>query len=184
MAPTHGGQQTPTTVNDYVVLPLTIPSTSALPRATKHYLYLRPNAPKVPTADTPREVFLVNVPIDATELHMRSMFAEQLGGARVERIEFEGARTGAARKVTAPVAGQSSKKRKRGSEGADGGVPLPETWDREIRRSGGTAVATFVDAASADMALKEAKKAARSGKEVVWAKGVEERVPELGSASE
>lgn len=184
MAPSQKPSQTPTAVHDYTVLPLTLPPTPSFPTATKHYLYLRPNAPKMPTDDTPREVFLVNLPIDTTELHIRSLFADQLSGARIEKVEFEGTRTGAGRKVTAPVAPKVGKKRKRGGEGeADGEVLLPETWEREVRRSGSTAVATFVDAASAEMGMKEVKRAAKGAKEVVWGLGVDERVAGLGSAS-
>ena len=185
MAPAEKSSRTPTTVHEYTVLPLTLPATTALPKTTKHHLYLRSNAPKVPTDDTPREVFAVNLPIDASETHMRSLFAEQLGGARIEKVEFEGTRTGAGRKVTAPVAPKVGKKRKRGPDGGgeNGEVLLPETWDREVRRSGSTAVVTFVDVASADMALKETRKASKAGKEVVWGKGVEEKLPALGSAS-
>ena len=72
-----------TTVNDFVVLPLRCPALPSFPKETTHHLYLRANTPKVPTVDTPRELFLVNVPIDATETHIRSLFADQLGGARI-----------------------------------------------------------------------------------------------------
>lgn len=174
-----------TTVNDFVALPIRYNVTSSVPRETTHYLYLRANAPKVPTEDTPREVFLVNVPSDATESHIRALFADSLGGARVESIAFEGTRVG--KGITAPVA-PARKKRKRGQD--ENGVPtepaevgkLPEVWDREVHRSGGTAVATLVDQASVELALKEARRAAKNGKEIVWGAGAESKVPSLGSA--
>ena len=176
-----------TTVNDFTVLPLHLPAQPSFPKETTHYLYLRANAPKVPTAETPREVFLVNVPIDATETHVRSLFADQLGGARVEHVAFEGARVG--KGISAPVAPVNRKKRKRGIEGAphgeNGGEEvgrLPGVWNREMHRSGGTALVTFVDAASAQLALKETRRAVKSGREIVWRAGVNDKVPPLGSA--
>ncbi|KAL2351192.1 ribosomal RNA-processing protein 7-domain-containing protein [Cryomyces antarcticus] len=177
----------PLKVADYTVLPLAVPPLPTYPKQTIHYLYLRQHNPKVADADTPRSLFLVNVPIDTTEAHIRSLFADQLGGARVEYAEFEGARS--SRKTTAPVAPSvpaKGRKRKRGQDGVgedeEDVAKLPETWDRELRRSGSTAVVVFVDRASAEMALKEARRAAKGGKEVVWGKGVEGKVPALGSA--
>lgn len=178
-----------TTVNDFVVLPLRCPALPSLPKETTHHLYIRANAPKVPTTDTPRELFLVNVPVDATEVHIRSLFADQLGGARIENVAFEGARVG--KGITAPVA-PAKRKRKRDQDGEDGEDgedsaaqvgQLPATYDRSVHRSGSTAVATFVDKASAELALKEAKKAAKSSKATItWAAGVESKVSPLGSA--
>ncbi|KJX96589.1 meiotic recombination protein dmc1 [Zymoseptoria brevis] len=174
------------TVNDFSVLPIRIPAQPVFPKEATHYLYVRANAPKVPTENTPRELFLVNVPIDATEKHIRNLFANQLGGVRVESVAFEGARVGKA--INAPVAPvQQGKKRKRGADGEDGAqLPeevgaLPEVWDRELHRSGGTAIVTFVDKVSAEMALKEVKRAIKNKSDIVWTseKGV---APPLGSA--
>ncbi|QIW97007.1 hypothetical protein AMS68_002525 [Peltaster fructicola] len=173
-------QQIPSSVNELTVLPLKYPATKAFPQDATHYLYLRANAPKLPTEDTPREVFLVNVPIDATELHIKSLFANQLGGPRVESVSFEGTRIG--RGITAPVA--SKKKRKRGEDepaqlARDVGA-LPKVWDRDLHQSGSTAVVTFVDKPSAEMAMREAKKAAKSSKGIVWALDMDGKVPSLG----
>lgn len=189
MAPSKPSSRVPVTINEYTVLPLTVPSTHSFPTPTKHHLYLRANAPKIPTETTAREVFAVNIPVDATEAHIRSLFADQLGGPRVESVEFEGARTGASRKVTAPVAPAVKKSRKRkraedGGEDGEGARLLPETWDREVRRSGSTCVILFVDESSRDVALREARKASKSGREVVWGQGVEGRVPALGLSRE
>lgn len=105
---------------------------------------------------------------------------------RISSVEFEGARTG--RKITAPVAPavKKSRKRKRADEGVEEGgeVRLPEIWDRVIRGSGSTGVVTFVDEASAETALKEARRAAKGGREVVWGMGVEEKVAPLGLSRE
>jgi ribosomal RNA-processing protein 7 len=179
---------TATTVNDFIVLPLRCPAVPSFPKETTHHLYIRANAPKVPTTDTPRELFLVNVPIDATETHVRSLFADQLGGARIENVAFESARVG--KGITAPVA-PARRKRKRDQNGEDADDAedsaaqvgqLPATYDRSVHRSGSTAVATFVDKASAELALKEAKKAIKSSKPITWAAGVSSKVSPLGSA--
>jgi ribosomal RNA-processing protein 7 len=186
----------PTSVNEYTILPLSIPATPAFPQPTTHYLYLRPNAPKIPTDNTSREVFVVNLPIDATEPHLRALFAKHGGGARVSHVEFEGQRTG--RKVTAPVTssgtgglGGSSRKRKRGGLEREKEVKglLPEVWDRSVGRSGNTCVVLFVDAAAAELCLREVKKGVKGGREFVWGtstaatESVEDKVPALGAAS-
>lgn len=177
-----------TQIRDFTALPIRYPALQAFPKESTHYLYLRANAPKVPTDDTQRELFLVNVPVDTTDLHLRSLFADQLGGARVEAVDFEDARV--VKGIKAPVVryeGKRGKKRKRVDDdgeqelGEEVGL-LPEVWDRELHRSGGTAVVQFVDRASAEMALRETKRAVKSGKEIKWGAGVEGKVPPLGSA--
>lgn len=179
------GQKIPPTVHDFVILPLRLPPQPSYPKEATHYLYLRANAPKVSTDDTPREVFLVNVPSDATETHIRSLFADQLGGARIENVAFEGARVG--RGISAPVAPTQSKKRKRGIDEneatteAEVGL-LPETWERDIHRSGATAIVTFVDQASAQLALKEAKRATKSKRDITWGAGISSKSAPLGHA--
>ncbi|KAK5728710.1 hypothetical protein LTR15_001849 [Elasticomyces elasticus] len=177
----------PLAVNDFTVLPLQYPPLASYPQASTHYLYLRANAPKVPTEDTPRELFLVNVPVDATEIHLRSLSADHLGGGRVESVAFEGTkRTG--KGITAPVVSAKSrgKKRKRGAENEDADTEqevgkLPEVWDRQLHSSGGTAVVTFVDRPSAELALKEARRAAKGGRRIVWGAGVDGKIAPLGT---
>jgi len=165
----------PSQVLDFTVLP-------SFPRETTHYLYVRANAPRVPTENTAREVFIKNVPIDATETHIKALFADYLGGVRVESVEFEDAKVG--KGTTVPTL--QGKKRKRGADD-DEAKPeevgqLPEVWDREVHRSGGTAVVRCVDRPSAEIALREAKRAVTTGKEIVWGAGVGAKVPPLGKA--
>lgn len=178
----------PLTVQDYVVLPLYCPGVPSFPRPTTHYLYLRHNVPKVPTPDTPKEIFLVNIPTDTTLSHLKSLFTEQLdGAARVERVDFENINAHPGQSAAAPASSAvAGKKRKRGRGGASavGGdvVALPDVWDRELHAGGCTAIVTFVDAASADLALRMASKAAKSHRRVVWAQGLASTLPALGSA--
>ena len=179
--------QIATAVQDFIILPLHLPPQKSYPKEATHYIYVRPNAPRVPTEDTLRELFLVNVPVDATEAYFRSLFADQLGGARVEEVEFEDARVG--KGIKAPVTAPSSKrgkKRKRAPEVAEEDAKevglLPETWDRELHRSGGTAVLRFVDRASAEMALREVRRAVKNGRKIMWEVKNSDTVPPLGSA--
>ncbi|KXL49748.1 hypothetical protein M433DRAFT_74227 [Acidomyces richmondensis BFW] len=186
MAP-RGQDTIISTVADFTVLPIHFPPLPSYPKTSTHYLYLRANAPKIPTEDTPREVFLVNVPVDATEMHLRSLFADQLGGARIESVAFEGTRVG--KGLTAPVAPMKKGKKRRRSEAEENesmskeevGI-LPNIWDRELHRSGGTAIVTFIDQPSAQLALKEARKVLKSRKDIIWGLGVEDRIPSLGYA--
>lgn len=172
-------KQVPAQVQDFTALPLRLPQQRSYQREATHYLYLRPNRPRVPTPDTEREIFLVNVPFDSTLQNLRILFADELGGGRVEDVEFE--ETGAVGKgIKAPAvvgseggAGKKSKKRKRGAEehaegeGEEVGQ-LPPTCERPLHRSGATAVLRFVDATSAALALRAASKAAKTGRPAQW----------------
>jgi len=80
-----------------------------------------------------------------------------------------------------------SKKRKRGEESvADLDTELPQIWDRDLGRSGSTAVVVLVDEKSVEGALKAVRKLHKSKSKddmwPVWGAGVEGKVPALGSA--
>lgn len=176
-------------VDDYAVLTLTIPPSSAFPKPATHTLYLRPHAPKIPTETDSRSLFIVNVPIDSTAAHFRAVFVSLIGAGRFESITFghDKQTPSAPGQVTAAVP-KKGKKRKRAVEEdfTEADVKLPPVWDRELRRSGSTAVATFVDQKSVEAALKAVRKLHKShpkqGEWPVWGKGVEDTVPALGSA--
>ena len=170
-----------TQVLDFTILPIRRPAITSFPKKTTHYLYIRSNVPRLPTEDTPRELFLANIPVDATETHVRALFVEYLGGVRLESVVFEDARVG--KGIKAPVV--HGKKRKRGVEDGDDGQEvgqLPDIWDREVHRSGGTAVVKCVDRPSAEIALREARKVAKGVKEIVWGGSADQKVPQLGRA--
>lgn len=176
----------PTSINSFTVLPLTLPPQPGLPEAyndAKHYLYIKTHTPSQPTPSTDRSLFVANVPIDASESSLRTLFAEQLGGSRVSHVEFE------SNIPTAPVhkrrkeadeeaeqAESRGKKRKREREEeavAEGVVEdeesaLPRIWNGELRASGSAAVVVFVDKGSAKGALREVQKAAGARREVLW----------------
>ncbi|KAL5339296.1 ribosomal RNA-processing protein 7-domain-containing protein [Aspergillus crustosus] len=181
-------------ISGYTALPLTLPSTPSFPTPATHYLYLRTHEPRIPDLDTQRSLFLVNVPIDTTETHLRHLFGTQLSSGRVERVEFESARAGKKGGAGAHIAllqgtnVAKGKKRKRVTadelEERLAAVSLPSTWDRSLQRSGTHAVVVFVDRASMEASLKAAKKAAKKlskGKGIVWGDGIEgSKVPPLG----
>ncbi|GME35915.1 hypothetical protein GTA08_BOTSDO09604 [Neofusicoccum parvum] len=163
MAPSRA----PLKAGDYTVLPLTVSALPSYPHETTHYLYIRPHAPKVPDADTPRSLFASNLPIDATEASLRALFAKQLGGARIERVDIEGARPKKSGRGSV-ISAKAGKKRKRGAEISFGDIELPQTWDAEILSSGSGAVLVFVDKTSAEMAMKEISRAAKKRAEILW----------------
>lgn len=182
---------TPLHIAGYAIFPLSLPPLPSFPTAATHYLYLAPHQPKIPTATASRSLFLVNVPFDATEIHIKHLLSAQIGlpVGRIEDVQFESQRksgpAGDSLSIQKPA--KMGKKRKRGSDRdylADmEGAALPSVWDRELQTKGLTAVVMFVDRASMDAALKAVKAARKEKIEPVWGEGVDSKVPALGSAS-
>jgi hypothetical protein len=173
----------------YTVLPLQLPETRTYPKPATHYLYLRPHEPRIPDADTPRSLFVVNIPIDTTETHLRHLFGAQLASGRVERVEFEALPTkkkGLTLATTTQGNVTKSKKRKRVTaddlQSQLDSIALPPHWDRELQKSGARAVVVFVDKPSMEASLKAARKAAKKAPPV-WGAGLDDgggRLPALG----
>ncbi|KAI5288783.1 Ribosomal RNA-processing protein 7 [Ascosphaera aggregata] len=181
----------PRTIADYIVLPIGLPSLPSFPEAAAHYLYLRPHEPKVPSPDSARSLFLVNVPTTSTEAHFKHLFGSQLSSGRVERVEFHDAPSKSKKHNPGMRVKKQSKKRKRNNnetldelqETLDT-ITLPSPWDRELQGSGSHAVAVFVDRASMEASLKAAEKASKSKTPlIIWGEGVEstDKVEPLGS---
>jgi ribosomal RNA-processing protein 7 len=179
-------------IGDYTVLPLSLPPTAAYPTPATHTLYVRPHAPKIPTESDARSLFVVNVPVDSAPAHFKTVFASLIGAGRVEDVRFEHDKRNASG-VTAVQAievaskKEKNKKRKRGAqEPMEVDTELPQIWDRELRRSGTTAVVVLVDEKSVESTLKAVRKLHKSKskdeKWPVWPQGVEDKVPALGSA--
>ncbi|KFY93732.1 hypothetical protein V500_03552 [Pseudogymnoascus sp. VKM F-4518 (FW-2643)] len=173
-------------IGEYSILPVSIPETSAYAVKAVHSIYVRPHAPKIPTPSDSRSLFLVNIPIDSTEQHIRSIFSSLLGAGRFETVIFENERQNAPLVAETKLV-QSGKNKKR--KHADAVVDiaetaedaLPKAWDRNLHRSGSTAVAVLADARCVEHALKAIKKANKSGEYPVWGAGVS-GVPTLGSS--
>ncbi|KAJ5698209.1 Ribosomal RNA-processing protein 7 [Penicillium macrosclerotiorum] len=175
-------------VAGYTTLPLELPSTPSFPTPATHYLYLRPHEPRIPDPDSPRSLFIVNIPIDTTDTHLRHLFGTQLAAGRVERVSFEDVpmkKRAAATATTEANLSHRSKKRKRVN--ADDlqahldDISVPSTWDRKLQKSGAHAIVVFADKPSMDASLKAAAKAARKGTALVWGAGIQaSRTPALG----
>jgi ribosomal RNA-processing protein 7 len=176
------------TIRSYTILPLNIPRTPAFPKSTTHTVYLQPHTPKIPSEADSRSLFLVNTPIDATPGHIRGVIADLLGAAgRVEDVHFDGEKRKPVPLTDVVPVGSSNKKRKRGHEDASLELDesLPEVWDRPLHRSGSTAIVVFVDTKSVEAVLKSIRQIHKSGKTErfpVWGRGVENKVPPLGSS--
>lgn len=183
----------PLEIAGYTIFLLSLPPLPSFPEAATHYLYLAPHQPRIPTPTASRSLFLVNIPFDSTEIHIKHLFSTQIGlpAGRIENVQFEGQRRkgGGTHEPPSSEASQDtkSKKRKRGKsggmlEGIEGTV-LPSVWDRDLQTNGLTAVVLFVDRASMEAALKAVKVIRKERREPVWGEGLEGKVPALGSAS-
>ncbi|PSK48603.1 Ribosomal RNA-processing protein 7 [Elsinoe australis] len=174
----------PTPIQDYSVLPLTLPSVPSFPHPTTHNLYIRPHSPKdTASGDPTTSLFLVNLPISTTPPHIRHLFTTHLGAYRISSITFD------THGPAPSTASKSSRKRKRGAASAasaddlEAQHPWPQVWDRALHPSGSTAVVTFVDAASASGAMGAVRKASKARAPLPFFAGeVEGKVPALGVA--
>ena len=181
---------TPLEISGYLIFPLSLPPLPSFPTAATHFLYLAKHEPKIPTVSTSRSLFLVNVPFDATDAHIKRLFSTQLDlpSGRIEDVKFEGEKV-VAEDMTIPLStshtpAKKGKKRKRpldaqkrpGIECAE----LPTTWDRQLKGFGRSAVVVFVDQASLDAVIRAVNKSRKDKKEPVWGEGLEESIPSLG----
>lgn len=185
--------QIPLQIAGYTIFLLSLPPLTSFPEAATHYLYLAPHQPRIPSPTASRSLFLVNIPFDSTEIHIKHLFSTQIGlpAGRIENVQFEGQRRkdSGTHEPPGPEASQNrkSKKRKRGKSGGifEGieGTALSSVWDRDLQTNGLTAVVLFVDRASMEAALKAVKVIRKERREPVWGEGLEGKVPALGSAS-
>ncbi|KAG8533772.1 uncharacterized protein KY384_001513 [Bacidia gigantensis] len=161
----------PSQIAGYIVFPLSLPPLPALALKATHYLYIGLHQPKLPSSTASRSLFLVNLPFDATELHLRYLFSSQIGlpAGRIEEVQFEGQR----RKSIA-----SDELRNWNTEEAE----YPPTWDRDLQTNGRTCVITFVDRVSMEGAFKTIKATSKQENHPVWGEGLEGKLPSLGYA--
>ncbi|KUJ18046.1 uncharacterized protein LY89DRAFT_35984 [Mollisia scopiformis] len=150
----------PSQISDYALLPITIPPIPSYPHQTTHTLYLRPHAPKIPTPNDARSLFLVNLPIDSTTASLRSLFTSLVGAGKFEDCSFEHERV----RKPLPAPANGSKKRKRADDDTEEEIELPRTWDRDLRRSGSSAVVLLVDEKSVELVLKTVRKLHKKGR--------------------
>lgn len=129
---------------------------------------MRPHDPKIPDEDSPRSLFLINIPVTATVQSLRHLFTTQLEGGRVESVQFADKGPG----PTGTAVTKSSRKRKRmTAEELEAGLDkysLPKVFDSEIHPSGSTAIVVFIDRASMELTLKVARRAVKTGANIDW----------------
>ncbi len=176
----------PPNLGEYAILPISIPPLPSFTVKATHCLYIKRHEPKIPTPTDARSLFLVNVPIDSTEAHFRAIFTTLVGAGRVESIIFENEKAASTITPVVETAAKKEKslKRKRGTEGKEiesGVGQLPRVWDRDLHRSGSTAVVVMVDQKSVEAALKAVRKVHKNVAYPIWGAGVGEKVPKLGS---
>ncbi|MCJ1266267.1 Ribosomal RNA-processing protein 7 [Lobaria immixta] len=182
----------PLQISGYYIFPLSLPPLSSFPTTATHYLYLANHKPKIPSPTSPRSLFLINVPFDATDTLIKHLLSTQLGlpNGRIENVQFEGQTSGVQDHTKATVTrtniSTSRKKRKRsvgeGEVENMEGANLPSTWDRELHGIGHTAIVMFVDRPSMEAVIKAVKKARKDGIQPVWGEGLEGTLPALGFA--
>ncbi len=161
--------KTPREVAGFVVLPIRYPSPQPSPDSPPHYLYLKPHDPSVPSEETSRSLFLVNIPISTTPQSLKSLFTTTLDGGVVEKVHFRED----APETSATGTGKSRKRKRMTAEEIAAGMDthsLPKIWDSEIHKSGATAIVVFVDKPAMELTLKAARRAAKQGTPIAWPK--------------
>ncbi|KAF8254065.1 hypothetical protein K440DRAFT_618672 [Wilcoxina mikolae CBS 423.85] len=148
--------------DDYLILPLQLPATQSFNTPAIHYLYLRRHQPRIPTPDDSHSLFAVNVPVDATESHLRTLFST-LEGGRVESVHFEHSSSSPSAPLPPPPFDTNNKKRKRPTTTtpATTGAEI-KTWDRLLHTSGATAIIRFVDSESCVSTLRRISSARKT----------------------
>ncbi|KAI0913890.1 ribosomal RNA-processing protein 7-domain-containing protein [Ustulina deusta] len=181
--------QDSTSPGDFSTLPISIPPLPSYPVHTTHYIYLRRNAPKIATPNDSRTLYLSNVPADSTVAHFRALFSNLVGAGRFEGITFEQDQKSAKishEPAQAERLARQHKKRKREDEELqqekeEAAAELPDTWARELHRSGSSAIALLADEKSVDSVLKAVKKLTKTKKYPIWGEGLKEGVPAFGA---
>ncbi|KAF7563075.1 hypothetical protein G7046_g1060 [Stylonectria norvegica] len=184
MAPTQDAS------DQFAILRINIPSTPSFPETAIHEVRVRRNAPKIPTINDSRSLFLKNIPADSTEPHFRAVFTELVGAGRFEAITFEDETRkplpidpAQAIKITA-----LARKRKRGEaeaeerEREEEAAQLPQIWSRRLQRSSSTAIVLLADDKSVQLVLKAITKAHKTKRYPSWGGIQADKVPSLGSS--
>jgi len=190
-------EKVPHEVKDYVALPVTL-QCKALGKDVKHYIYIKVSEPDVPDQDTPRSLFLVNIPVTTTEAQLRHLFATQLSGGHVQHVHFA-ARDGRVSASSSALIATSEPavkeppstlgKRKRPAQTTPAEIDtklssysLPSAYPSALHGTGSTAIVVFLDRTSRDQSLRACRKAAKSSKPLVWSAGLAaDKLPSVGA---
>lgn len=174
--------------DQFAILPIQMPPVPSFPETALHEVRIRRNAPKIPTANDSRSLFLKNIPADSTEPHFRAVFTELVGAGRFETITFEGEDKAAlaidpARAVKAAAL---ARKRKRSDveeeeKAEEEAAQLPNIWTRQLYRSSSTAIVLLADEKSVQLVLKAITKLQKTKKYPVWGQDLSSDVQPLGA---
>ncbi|KAK7423166.1 hypothetical protein QQX98_001243 [Neonectria punicea] len=178
------------TGDQFVVLPIKIPGTPSYPETAIHEVRVRRNAPKIPSANDSRSLFLKNIPADGTEPHFRAVFTELVGAGRFESITFEDQTKSSLPIDPAHATKLNALARKRKREEVEAeerareeeAVQLPQIWSRRLQRSSSTAVVLLADEKSVQQVLKAIAKVHKTKKYPSWGSNLADEVPALGSS--
>ncbi|KAI1390079.1 ribosomal RNA-processing protein 7-domain-containing protein [Hypoxylon trugodes] len=173
---------------EFSVLPISIPPLPSFPVKAIHYLYIRRNAPKIPTPDDSRSLFIANVPSDSTEFHFRVLIAGLIGAGKFESMTFENEKkpSRSSHEPAQAIRLAAHRKRKRGDdesqrEREEIAAELPSMWNRQIYRSGSSGVALLVDDRAVELVLKAVKKLKKPKDYPIWGDGIGDKAEFLGS---
>ena len=175
-------------VSGFIALPIQLPVSKSFPIPVTHYLYLRPDEPKLPTAEASRSLFLVNIPITTTEQHLKDLFSIQLAAGRIERVDFrDPASPPSTTPLPDPTDPNASKKRKQPSSTAIEhelqNISLPSTTTRRLHTPDTHAIVIFIDRPSMESTLRAAKRATiPTAPPLIWGQGISDTTPPLGLA--
>lgn len=175
--------------DQFAILPIRMPPVSSYPHSAVHEVRIRKNAPRVPTANDSRSLFLKNIPSDSTEAHFRAVFSDLVGAGRFETILFDDAPASSlpVDPAQATKLEAFARKRKRADIDAEENQreeqasQLPQIWTRKLHQSSGTAVVLLADEKSVLLVLKAISKLQKSKKYPVWGDNISGDVPLLGS---
>ncbi|KAG6286124.1 hypothetical protein E4U09_006871 [Claviceps aff. purpurea] len=175
--------------DEFAVLPIRMPSMPSFPHNAIHQVRVRQNAPKVPTANDSRSLFLKNIPSDSTEPHFRAVFTSLVGAGKFETIIFDDeAKTAFPTDPAQATKVQGyAKKRKMLDVEAEERLreaeesQLPQIWTRQLHRSSSTAVVLLADEKSVQLVRKAIVKVHKTKKYPVWGQNLADEVPSLGS---
>ncbi|KAG6009040.1 hypothetical protein E4U21_003371 [Claviceps maximensis] len=175
--------------DDFAILPIRMPSMPSFPHSAIHEVRVRQNAPKIPTPNDSRSLFLKNIPIDSTEPHFRAVFTSLVGAGRFETVTFDD-ETKPVHLVdpaqATKVQGFAKKRKMLDVEAEERQreveeSQLPQIWTRQLHRSSSTAVVLLADEKSVQLVLKAITKVHKSKKYPVWGENLADEVPTLGS---
>ena len=159
----------------FVALPLQLEPSTTYSQSTTHYIYLKPHDPQVPEAHAPRSLFVVNIPITTSELHLRHLFTTQLAAGRVEWVEFSESSSNPKSNGSSQRT-KSGRKRKRLTAEEEEielkSYQLPHIWQGSLHKGGAQAVVVFVDRLSMEASLKAARRATKRATQIIWGKGL------------